>query len=61
LYVRVQCTVPIATTTTTAAAAAAAAEVYVSTMEITPMLNNVSQWIDDNKHYFVPPVCNKLM
>lgn len=30
-------------------------------MEAEPVLVNVSQWIDENKHYFVPPICNKLM
>lgn len=25
------------------------------------MLVNVSRWIAENKHYFVPPICNKLM
>ena len=24
-------------------------------------VNNVSQWIEENKKFFLPPVCNKLM
>lgn len=24
-------------------------------------INNVSQWIEENKKFFLPPVCNKLM
>ncbi|XP_068135811.1 3-hydroxyanthranilate 3,4-dioxygenase [Hyperolius riggenbachi] len=28
-------------------------------MEVQPV--NVRRWIEDNKEYFVPPVCNKLM
>lgn len=22
---------------------------------------NITQWLEENKHSFVPPVCNKLM
>ena len=29
-------------------------------MEEAPV-NKVSQWIEENKNFFLPPVCNKLM
>lgn len=26
-----------------------------------PQMNKVSQWIEENEKFFLPPVCNKLM
>ncbi|ELT95835.1 hypothetical protein CAPTEDRAFT_205859 [Capitella teleta] len=27
----------------------------------TPIQHNVGQWLEENKHFFPPPVCNKMM
>ncbi|KAL4238576.1 hypothetical protein ACF0H5_003283 [Mactra antiquata] len=30
-------------------------------MDLEPVINNTDKWIEDNKQFFLPPVCNKMM
>lgn len=30
-------------------------------MSTEPVINNTNKWIEENKKYFLPPVCNKMM
>lgn len=31
------------------------------TIALTPVYYNTDKWIEENKKYFLPPVCNKMM